>query len=103
MVIISFPDCQKMWLQKWPAPPNWPTPYNPHPQGKWGPRGRIETVRTDQTGPPVVSTNQKITRKGAAFLGRISDDQAGRLLRKLNSESKLRREGKGRSAPYFQP
>ena len=42
----------------------------------------------------------RITRNHAAELCRISEDQAGRLLKKPLGENKLRRTGKGRATAY---
>lgn len=42
----------------------------------------------------------RIARREAMALCRISEDQASRLLRKILSEKKLRRRGKGRAIHY---
>jgi len=47
-----------------------------------------------------VRTNKKITRKDAALLCQISDDQASHVLRKLNKNGKLKLIGSGRGAYY---
>jgi ATP-dependent DNA helicase RecG len=47
--------------------------------------------------------NGRITRREAAALCHLSDDQASRILRKLSSENKLRLEGEKRGAYYRLP
>ncbi len=47
--------------------------------------------------------NGRITRREAASLCHLSDDQASRILRKLSSENKLRLEGEKRGAYYRLP
>jgi len=49
-----------------------------------------------------VEAEGQITRKIAAELCRISEDQASRLLRKLCEEGRLELLGKGRGAYYVQ-
>ncbi len=48
----------------------------------------------------VVQAEGQITRKKAAELCQVSEDQASRLLRKLCEESQLKLFGKGRGAHY---
>jgi ATP-dependent DNA helicase RecG len=47
-----------------------------------------------------VAEHGRITRRDAAALFQIGDDQASRLLRKLSHEGKLRRHGSGRDIWY---
>jgi len=44
--------------------------------------------------------NKKITRKEAAFLCQINENQASHLLRRLKKIGKLKLVGKGRGAFY---
>ncbi len=63
----------------------------------------FNTIQQEQMVLQYVQTHGRITRKDAAGLCGISEDQASRLLRKLFSDNRLRSVGKGRAAGYCLP
>jgi ATP-dependent DNA helicase RecG len=63
----------------------------------------FNVIQQEQMILQYVQTHGRITRKDAATLCGISEDQASRLLRKLFAANKLRLEGKGRAAGYMLP
>jgi ATP-dependent DNA helicase RecG len=60
-------------------------------------------IQQEQMVVQYVQAHERITRKDATSLCRISEHQASRLLRKLTSENKLRPERKGRGTYYVLP
>jgi ATP-dependent DNA helicase RecG len=60
----------------------------------------FDPIQQEQMVLQYVQSHGRITRKDAAALCRISEDQASRLLRKLSSDGTLRPEGKGRGTSY---
>ena len=63
----------------------------------------FDPIQHEQMVLQYARAHQRITRKDAASLCRISEDQASRLLRKLSHENKLKQEGKGRGTVYVLP
>lgn len=63
----------------------------------------FDPIQQEQMVLQYARVHQRITRKNAVSLCQISEDQASRLLRKLNSENKLKQEGKGRGTTYVLP
>ena len=63
----------------------------------------FDPIQQEQMVLQYAQSHGRITRKDAAALCRISEDQASRLLRKLSSDKKLRPEGKGRGTSYALP
>jgi len=63
----------------------------------------FDAIQQEQMVLQYVQAHQRITRKDVVSLCRISEDQAGRLLRKLKRENRLRQEGKGRATYYKAP
>ncbi len=60
----------------------------------------FDPIQQEQMVLQFARNHGKITRKEAAELCRINEDQARRLLRKLFGENKLRRTGRGRATAY---
>jgi ATP-dependent DNA helicase RecG len=60
----------------------------------------FDAIQQEQMVLQYVQSHGRITRKDAAALCRISEDQASRLLRKLSGAKKLKPEGKGRGTSY---
>ena len=63
----------------------------------------FDRIQQEQMVLRYARAHQRITRKDAASLCRISEDQASRILRKLSQENKLKQEGKGRGTIYVLP
>ena len=63
----------------------------------------FDPIQQEQMVLQYAQSHGRITRKDAAALCQISEDQASRLLRKLSSDKKLRPEGKGRGTSYALP
>lgn len=63
----------------------------------------FDSIQQEQMVLQFVQAHARITRKDASELCRISEDQASRMLRKLMSENKLHRTGRGRSVSYSLP
>jgi ATP-dependent DNA helicase RecG len=60
----------------------------------------FDPIQQEQMVLQFARNHGKITRRDAAELCRISEDQARRLLKKLLGDHKLRRTGKGRATAY---
>ena len=60
----------------------------------------FDPIQQEQMVLQFAASNGRITRKQVSELCRISEDQAGRLLKKLLEGKRLRRTGKGRTTAY---
>ncbi len=60
----------------------------------------FDPIQQEQMVLQFAASNGRITRKQVAELCRISEDQSGRLLKKLLAGNRLRRTGKGRTTAY---
>src|SRR5262249_10305391 len=63
----------------------------------------FDPIQQEQMVLQFARNHGRITREHAAELCLISEDQASRLLKKLLSNKKLRRTGKGRATAYESP
>lgn len=63
----------------------------------------FDPIQQEQMILKYATEHGRITRREAASLCHLSDDQASRILRKLNSENKLQMEGQKRGAYYRLP